>query len=95
MQFRYDLIDMREVDGDRLLSSAQVSDNVIGILGRVADTRAAVRRLVERIAELDPGDQFDVNFDAVAPEKEGTYIMTYIVEGGICFPYVAIKVEKP
>jgi len=57
MQFHYDLIDMREVDGDRLLSSAQVSDNVIGILGRVADTRAAVRRLVERIAELDPDDR--------------------------------------
>jgi hypothetical protein len=47
------------------------------------------------LPELAPGDQFDVNFDAVAPEREGTYIMTYIVEGGVCFPYVAIKVEKP
>lgn len=47
------------------------------------------------LPELKPGDQFDVNFDAVAPTKEGTYIMTYIVEGGICYPYVAIKVEKP
>jgi hypothetical protein len=47
------------------------------------------------LPELKPGDQFDVQFDAVAPSKEGTYIMTYIVEGGVCYPYVAIKVEKP
>ena len=47
------------------------------------------------LPELEPGDQFDVQFDAVAPDKEGTYIMTYIVEGGVCYPYVAIKVEKP
>lgn len=43
---------------------------------------------------LDPGDQFDVDFDAVAPSKEGTYIMTFIVEGGLCYPYTAIVVEK-
>jgi len=51
--FAYDLIDMHELDGDRLLASPEVSDNVIGILGRVADTPAALRRLVARIAELD------------------------------------------
>ena len=50
---------------------------------------------IRELPELAPGDQFAVNFDAVAPTKEGTYIMTYIVEGGLCFPYVAIKVEKP
>ncbi len=47
------------------------------------------------LPELKPDDQFDVQFDAVAPTKDGTYIMTYIVEGGVCYPYVAIKVEKP
>lgn len=46
------------------------------------------------LPELKPGDQFAVNFDAVAPAKEGTYVMTYIVEGGLCYPYTVIKVEK-
>jgi len=46
------------------------------------------------LPELEPGDQFDLRFDAVAPNKEGSYIMTFIVEGGLCYPYVAIKVER-
>jgi hypothetical protein len=46
------------------------------------------------LPELEPDEQFAVDFDAVAPEKEGTYIMTFIVEGGLCYPYVAIIVEK-
>jgi hypothetical protein len=46
------------------------------------------------LPELKPGDQFAVDFDAVAPSKEGTYIMTFLVEGGLCYPYVAIIVEK-
>jgi len=49
--------------------------------------------LVE-LPELEPGDQYVVNLDAVAPSKEGTYIMTFSVEGSLCFPYTAIKVEK-
>jgi hypothetical protein len=43
---------------------------------------------------LEPGDQTVVNMDAVAPDKEGTYIMTFLVEGGLCYPYTAIVVEK-
>ena len=46
------------------------------------------------LPELKPGEQFVVDFDAVAPDKEGTYIMTFIVEGGLCYPYTAIVVEK-
>jgi len=46
------------------------------------------------LPQLAPGDQYALDFDGVAPSKEGTYIMTYIVEGGLCYPYVAIKVEK-
>ncbi len=46
------------------------------------------------LPELKPGAEFDVVFDAVAPNKEGKYIMTYIVEGGLCYPYAAIAVEK-
>ncbi len=46
------------------------------------------------LPELKPGAQFAVDFDAVAPLTEGTHIMTFIVEGALCYPYVAIIVEK-
>ncbi|RPI90701.1 MAG: hypothetical protein EHM40_17715 [Chloroflexi bacterium] len=47
------------------------------------------------LPELDPGDQHVVVLDAQAPEKEGTYTMAFMVEGGLCFPYTTIVVEKP
>ena len=50
-------------------------------------------RIVE-LPELEPGEQFEIGFDAVAPEREGTYVMAYVVEGGLCYPYTAIKVER-
>ena len=56
-------------------------------------TQMTSRTRVE-LPELKPDAQFAVDFDAVAPEKEGTYIMTFVVEGGLCYPYVAIIVEK-
>jgi len=43
---------------------------------------------------LDPGDEYQVSFDGVAPDKEGNYVMVYKVEGGLCYPYTAITVEK-
>jgi hypothetical protein len=46
------------------------------------------------LPELKPGDQTQIDFDATAPEKEGTYVMTFIVEGGLCYPYTVIIVEK-
>jgi hypothetical protein len=56
-------------------------------------TQMTNRTRVE-LPELKPGAEFAVDFDAVAPNKEGTYIMTFLVEGGLCYPYVAIIVEK-
>jgi hypothetical protein len=47
------------------------------------------------LPELEPGEQYTVDFDAEAPERPGNYIMTYIVEGGLCYPYAAITVERP
>ena len=46
------------------------------------------------LPELKPGSQYTVDFDGVAPKKEGFHVMTFIVEGGLCYPYVVIKVEK-
>jgi hypothetical protein len=56
-------------------------------------TQMTSRTRVE-LPELKPGAQFAVDFDAVAPNKEGTYIMAFLVEGGLCYPYAAIIVEK-
>jgi len=46
------------------------------------------------LPELKPGQQYTVDFDGVAPKKEGFHVMTFVVEGGLCYPYVVIKVEK-
>ncbi len=55
--FRYRIVDMRDLDGDRLLESESVGDNIIAILGRLRDQQRAVRQVVERIAELGPGER--------------------------------------
>jgi hypothetical protein len=49
---------------------------------------------VVELPELKPGAEFSVSFDATAPSKNGTYIMAYMVEGGLCYPYTAIVVQK-
>ena len=46
------------------------------------------------LPELKPGAQYSVDFDAVAPSKQGFYVMTYLVDGQLCYPYVAIIVER-
>ncbi len=52
MNFRYELVDFREVDGEYLLDSPDVGDNVLAVLARLVDRRAAVARIVERIRSL-------------------------------------------
>ena len=55
--FRYRVFDIRELDGERLLESEDVGDNVIAILTRLRDHKDAVRRIVERIAGLMPAER--------------------------------------
>jgi len=43
---------------------------------------------------MAPGDQYDVVFDAAAPTEQGFQVMTWVIDGQFCFPYVAINVEK-
>jgi len=50
--FRYRAVDIRDLDGDRLLESQGVGDTVIAILARLRDHKDAVRRILERIAGL-------------------------------------------
>jgi len=46
------------------------------------------------LPEMEPGDQYEVIFDATAPNSEGHHVMTWVVEGPLCYPYAAIIVEK-
>ena len=46
------------------------------------------------LPEMRPGDQYEITFDAIAPDTEGNHIMTWVVEGQLCYPYAAIIVEK-
>ena len=46
------------------------------------------------LPEMEPGDQYEVIFDATAPTKEGHHVMTWVVEGPLCYPYASIIVEK-
>jgi len=50
--FRYRVTDIRELDGDRLIESGEVGDNVIAILARLRDHREAVHKIVTKIAGL-------------------------------------------
>ena len=46
------------------------------------------------LPEMKPGDQYEIILDAIAPATEGNHIMTWVVEGQLCYPYAAIIVEK-
>ena len=49
--------------------------------------------LLVELPAMNPGDAYEVILDAFAPGDLGFHVMTYIVEGKLCFPYVAINVE--
>ncbi len=52
-QAGFTLIDMREADGEPLVASPEPSDNVLGILGRLKDQRAALRGVLDKLKRLD------------------------------------------
>lgn len=43
---------------------------------------------------MAPGDQYEVVFDGVTPSSDGFYVMTWKLQGGFCYPYIAINVEQ-
>jgi predicted transposase YdaD len=51
--FSYELIDLRDMDGEPLLASEQVGDNVIAILTCLRDRRSAIHEIVCKIAGLE------------------------------------------
>ncbi len=55
--FRYKVVDIRDLDGQVLLESDGLGDNVLAILARLRDEREAVRRIVGRIARLNASER--------------------------------------
>lgn len=47
------------------------------------------------LPEMQPNGRFSVSFDANAPLEKGRYVMTWIVEGGLCSTSVAIVSGRP
>ncbi len=42
---------------------------------------------------LKPGESFEIILDANAPAKKGYYVMTWLVDGPMCYAYAAINVK--
>lgn len=57
LSYSYRLVDIKDLDGERLLASPRVGDNIVAILTRLPDMRSSVHRILERIASLGPGER--------------------------------------
>jgi predicted transposase/invertase (TIGR01784 family) len=55
--FSYELVDFRCWDAEPLLDSSHIGDNVLAILAHLQDGRAAVHRILEKIAALPAGER--------------------------------------
>lgn len=45
------------------------------------------------LPELKPGEQYTIVMDAFAPTEKGRQVSTWMVQGQLCYPYVAIIVK--
>ena len=57
LEYSYRLVDVRELDGERLLKSGRVDDNIIALLAGISDQREAARVVVQRIKRLREGER--------------------------------------
>src|ERR1022692_3618335 len=54
---RFHLVDVRDLDGEELLASAHVGDNVLAVLTRLSEQPKVVRRILERIGAGSPEER--------------------------------------
>jgi hypothetical protein len=52
MSFRFRVVDLRELDGGRFLQSDAVGDQILSVLMRLKNLRAAIRRILTTITTL-------------------------------------------
>ena len=53
LQFRYRLIDVRDLDGERLRESPEMGDNVVALLTRLGDQKDTVDEILGNLSNLD------------------------------------------
>jgi hypothetical protein len=72
--YRFNLVDIRDLDGDLLLASENMGDNVIAVLTRLGSERHAVRRILDRIGAgtADDRDQALAELFIIAELRELT-----------------------
>jgi hypothetical protein len=54
LSYRFPVVDIRNLDGEQLLASRNLGDNVIAVLTRLGSRSNTVRRILERIAAGSP-----------------------------------------
>ncbi|NOH01547.1 MAG: hypothetical protein HND47_06050 [Chloroflexi bacterium] len=59
----------------------------------VSGTNFAGSKRVEIRKGLQPGASYEVRLDGKAPSKAGYYVMTWLVDGPMCYAYAAINVK--
>lgn len=59
----------------------------------VSGTVLAGPKRVEIPRELQPGQSYEVVLDGKAPDQKGFYVMTFFVDGPMCYGYIAINVK--
>ncbi|MBF0098847.1 MAG: DUF4351 domain-containing protein [Magnetococcales bacterium] len=52
LSFRYDVVDIRDIDCQELMASPLLEENILAILCRMADERGTIQELLYRISEL-------------------------------------------
>jgi predicted transposase YdaD len=52
LKYKYQIIDIRELDGEPLLASESLEDNLIAILCRVDEVKVAIHKIIAKIAQL-------------------------------------------
>ena len=57
LEYRYRVIDVREIDGDWLLENGDLEESIFAILCKLKDQREAVARILERISHLPLAQQ--------------------------------------
>ena len=55
--FGYRSVDIRDLDGEQLIESAYLGDNMIAILARLRDRREAVERVLTKIAQAGEAER--------------------------------------
>jgi len=54
---RFHLVDIRDLDGEQLLATADLGDNLLAVLTRLGEQPGAVRRILGRIAAGSPDER--------------------------------------